>query len=62
MASKCHGLNPGSVITSCVTWENYLTSLCLNIYMDKMQMKMTELLPGLNAILHVKVLHIVSVQ
>ena len=62
LASKCCALNPGLAITSYVTWENDFTALYLSIYMDKTEMKITGLLPGLNAVLHIRVLYTVSDQ
>lgn len=41
LALERHGMSPGSAITSCVTWENDLTLLCLNVFVGKMEMKMT---------------------
>lgn len=38
--------------TSHVTWENDFTFLYLSISVDKTEMKMTGLLPGLNVLAH----------
>lgn len=54
-----HGLrrlNPGTAVTSCVTWENYLISLCFSVYVNQIKIKVISrratLLLGWNEILH----------